>query len=63
MWKVSFSTNDFEMEKVVLNVAFLYHMLKIVLNGMIEAYFHWDVTIEGKSNLFNYASLQENRER
>ena len=27
-WKVSFSTYDFEMEKVVFNVAFLYHMLK-----------------------------------
>lgn len=28
-WKVAFSTYDFEMEKVVLNVAFLYHMLKM----------------------------------
>ena len=28
-WKVAFYTYDFEMEKVVLNVAFLYHMLKI----------------------------------
>ena len=28
-WKVALSTYDFEMEKVVLNVAFLYYMLKI----------------------------------
>ncbi len=28
-WKVALSTYDFEMEKVVLNVVFLYHMLKM----------------------------------
>ena len=28
-WKVAFSTYDFKMEKVVLNVAFLYHLLKM----------------------------------
>ena len=28
-WKVAFSTYDFEMEKVVLNVVFLYHMMKM----------------------------------
>ena len=31
-WKVALSTYDFEMEKVVLNVAFLYHLLKMRQN-------------------------------
>ena len=31
-WKVSLSTYDFEMNKVVLNVAFIFHMWKMAKN-------------------------------